>query len=97
MLSVAKVLSDMGMWLEEVRQDVCNVQSDVVALQRETERMRAETESMRAETAMLRTELLQIQRKVRLQELAAQEAALVFSAGGEARRRPFALLPREAG
>ena len=87
MLSLAKVLSDMGMWLEEVRQDVCNVQSDVVALQRETERMRAET-------AMLRTELLQIQRKVRLQELAAQEAALVFSAGGEARRRAFALLPK---
>ena len=90
MLSVAKVLSDMGMWLEEVRQDVCNVQSDVVALQRETERMRAET-------AMLRTELLQIQRKVRLQELAAKEAALVFSAAGEARRRPFALLPKGDG
>jgi hypothetical protein len=34
---------------------------------------------------------------VRLQELAAQEAALVFSAAGEARRRPFALLPKGDG
>jgi cell division protein FtsB len=87
---VEQMLRDVGMWLEEVRQDVCNVQSDVAALQREAERMRAEA-------AMLRAELAEIRRKVRLQELAAQEATLVFSAGGEARRRPFALLPKGDG
>ena len=38
MLSLAQVLCDVGHWMEEVRQDVCNVQSEVAALRQELER-----------------------------------------------------------
>ena len=79
MLSLAKVLCDVGHWMEEVRQDVCNVQSEVAALRQELERMRAE--------------LAQLKRRVWLGELAEKEAKLVFSDAGMARRRAFELLP----
>ena len=79
MLSLAKVLCDVGHWMEEVRQDVCNVQSEVAALRQELERTRAE--------------LAQLKRSVWLGELAEQEAKLVFSDAGTARRRAFELLP----
>ena len=79
MLSLAKVLCDVGHWMEEVRQDVCNVQSEVAALRQELERTRAE--------------LAQLKRRVWLGELAEQEAKLVFSDAGTARRRAFELLP----
>ena len=42
MLSLVKVLCDVGHWMEEVRQDVCNVQSEVAVLRKELERTRAE-------------------------------------------------------
>ena len=38
MLSLAQVLCDVGHWMAEVRQDVCNVQSEVAALRQELER-----------------------------------------------------------
>ena len=79
MLSLAQVLCDVGHWMEEVRQDVCNVQSEVAALRQELERTRGE--------------LAQLKRRVWLGELAEQEAKLVFSDAGTARRRAFELLP----
>lgn len=82
MMSLAKVLCDVGHWMEEVRQDVCNVQSEVAALRQELERTRAE--------------LAQLKRRVWLGELAEKETMLVFSAAGDERRerrRAFELLP----
>ena len=80
MLGVERMLCDVAVWLEEVRQDVCNVQSDVAALQDGAGQMRGELDRLRAEVA-------QMQRKERFRELAAQEAKLVFSDAGEERRR----------
>jgi hypothetical protein len=80
MLGVENVLQSLGLWIEEVRQDVCNVQSDVAALQDGAGQMRGELDRLRAEVA-------QMQRKERFRELAAQEARLVFSDAGEERRR----------
>ena len=77
---VDRMLRDVLCWLEEVRQDVCNVQSDIVALQREAEKMRGEMDRMRAEVAQMR-------KKARFQELVAQESRLVFSDAGMERRR----------
>jgi hypothetical protein len=79
-VGVEKVLCDVVVWLEEVRQDVCNMQSDIVVLQREAQSMRGELDRLRAEVA-------QMQRKERFRELAAQEAKVVFSDAGEERRR----------
>ena len=75
-----KVVCDVLVWLEEVRQDVCNVQSDVAALQDGAGQMRLELDRLRAEVEHMK-------RKQRFQELAAQEAKLVFSDAGEERRR----------
>ena len=74
------MLRDVLCWLEEVRQDMCNVQSDVAALREGAEKMRTEVDKLRAEVA-------QMQKKARFQELVAQEARLVFSDAGMERRR----------
>jgi len=79
-LAVERVVCDVLVWLEEVRQDVCNVQSDVAVLQREAQAMRGELDRLRAEVEHMK-------RKQRFQELVAQEAKLVFSDAGEERRR----------
>ncbi len=76
---VERMLCDVAVWLEEVRQDVCNMQSDIVVLQREAQTMRGELDRLRAEVA-------QMQRKERFRELAAQEAKLVFSGAVDERR-----------
>ena len=68
---VQRALGEMGFWIEEVRQDVCNVQSDIVALQREAHKMRTEVDKLRAEVA-------QMKKKARFQELVAQEAQAVL-------------------
>ena len=93
MLSLAQVLCDVGHWMEEVRQDVCNVQSEVAALRQELERTRGEVAALRQELERTRGELAQLKRRVWLGELAEQEAKLVFSDAGTARRRAFELLP----
>jgi hypothetical protein len=77
---VEKVLCDVVYWLEEVRQDVCNVQSEVERQRLTLERVCTELERMRAEVA-------QMKRKERFRELAAQETKLVFSDAGMERRR----------
>ena len=82
MLGVENVLQSLGLWIEEVRQDVCNVQSDVAALQDEAGQMRTALDRLRAEVEHMK-------RKQRFQELAAQEAKLVFSDAGDERRRLF--------
>ena len=82
MLGVENVVQSLGLWIEEVRQDVCNVQSDVAALQREAQTMRGELDRLRAEVEHMK-------RKQRFQELVAQEAKLVFSDAGDERRRLF--------
>ena len=84
---VQRALGEMGFWIEEVRQDVCNVQSDIVALQREAGQTRAELETMRRELGRVRAEFEHMKQKVRFQELVAQEAKLVFSDAGMERRR----------
>ena len=80
MLGVENVLQSLGLWIEEVRQDVCNVQSDVAALQDGAGQMRTDLDRLRAEVA-------EMKRKQRFQELVTQEAKLVFSDAGEERRR----------
>ena len=82
MLGVDSMLRAVLHWLEEVRQDVCNVQSDIVALQREAESARKELDHLRAEFAHMK-------RKQRFQELVVQESRLVFSDAGDERRRLF--------
>ncbi len=57
-----KALCSVLCWLEEVRQDVCNIQGDIVELRAELDKMRAEVGRMR-------------ERK-RVRELAAQTALL---------------------
>jgi hypothetical protein len=54
--------------------------------------MQREAGTMRADLDRLRAEVAEMKRKQRFQELATQEARLVFSDAGEARRR----LAREA-
>ena len=100
MLSLAKVLCDVGHWMEEVRQDVCNVQSDVEQTQQDVEQaqqdvcnVQSDVEALRKELERMRGELAQLKRRVWLGELAEQEAKLVFSDAGTARRRAFELLP----
>ena len=80
MLGVDSMLRAVLHWLEEVRQDVCNVQSDIVVLQREAEGARRELDQLRAEFAHMK-------KKQRFQELVAQESRLVFSDAGMERRR----------
>ena len=82
MLGVDSMLRAVLHWLEEVRQDVCNVQSDIVVLQREAEGARRELDQLRAEFAHMK-------KKQRFQELVAQESRLVFSDAGDERRRLF--------
>ena len=77
---VDRMLRDVLCWLEEVRQDVCNVQSDIVALQREAEGARRDLDQLRAEFAHMK-------QKQRFQELVVQESRLVFSDAGMERRR----------
>ena len=72
---VDRMLGDVLYWLEEVRQDVCNVQSDVAALREGAERMRAEVDRLRAEVAQMKA-------RQRFRELAAQEAQLVRGVAG---------------
>ena len=79
---VESVLSNVLYWLEEVRQDVCNVQSDIVVLQREAASARKQLDHLRAEFEHLK-------RKQRFQELVVQESRLVFSDAGDERRRLF--------
>jgi len=57
-----KALWSVLYWLEEVRQDVCNVQGDIVELRRELDKTRAEVARMRE--------------RERVRELAAQTALL---------------------
>ena len=57
-----KALWSVLYWLEEVRQDVCNVQADIVELRRELDKTRAEVARMRE--------------RERVRELAAQTALL---------------------
>jgi hypothetical protein len=78
-LAVEKVVCDVVVWLEEVRQDVCNVQNDIVVLQREASTTHLELDRLRAEVAHMK-------RREQFRELAAQEAKLVFSDAGEERR-----------
>jgi hypothetical protein len=82
MLGVENVLQSLGLWIEEVRQDVCNVQSDVAALQDGAGQMRTDLDRLRAEVA-------EMKRKQRFQELVTHEAKLVFSDAGDERRRLF--------
>ncbi len=79
-VGVENVLQNLGLWIEEVRQDVCNVQSDVAALQDEAGQMRKDLDRLCAEVAHMK-------RREQFRELAAQEAKLVFSDVGEERRR----------
>ena len=58
--SVEKMVCRLAYWLEEVRQDVCNVQSDVGELRLELDRLRAAVAHM--------------QNRERERELAAQAA-----------------------
>ena len=58
--SVEKTVCRLAYWLEEVRQDVCNVQSDVGELRLELDRLRAAVAHM--------------QNRERERELAAQAA-----------------------
>jgi hypothetical protein len=60
--SVEKMVCRLAYWLEEVRQDVCNVQSDVGELRAELDRLRAAVAHM--------------ERRERERELAAQAALL---------------------
>jgi regulator of replication initiation timing len=60
--SVEKMVCRLAYWLEEVRQDVCNVQSDVGELRLELDRLRAAVAHM--------------ERRERDRELAAQAALL---------------------
>ena len=60
--SVEKTVCRLVYWLEEVRQDVCNMQSDVGELRAELDRLRAAVAHM--------------QKRERERELAAQAALL---------------------
>ncbi len=68
-----KALWSVLYWLEEVRQDVCNVQGDIVELRRELDKTRAEVARMRE--------------RERVRELAAQTALLREARLGETRAR----------
>jgi hypothetical protein len=68
-----KALWSVLYWLEEVRQDVCNIQGDVVELRRELDKTRAEVARMRE--------------RERVRELAAQTAFLREARLGEASAR----------
>ena len=68
--SVEKTVCRLVYWLEEVRQDVCNVQSDVGELRLELDRLRAAVAHM--------------ERRERERELAAQAALFREAARGEA-------------
>ena len=68
--SVEKMVCRLAYWLEEVRQDVCNVQSDVGELRLELDRLRAAVAHM--------------ERRERERELAAQAALFREAARGEA-------------
>ena len=57
-----KALWSVLYWLEEVRQDVCNIQGDIVVLREELDKLRAEVARMRE--------------RERVRELAAQTALL---------------------
>jgi hypothetical protein len=66
-----KALWSVLYWLEEVRQDVCNIQGDVVALREELDKTRAEVARMRE--------------RERVRELAAQTALLREARESQAR------------
>ena len=66
--AVEKTVCRLVYWLEEVRQDVCNVQSDVGELRAELDRLRAAVTHM--------------QRRERERELAAQTALLREAGAG---------------
>jgi regulator of replication initiation timing len=68
--SVEKMVCRLAYWLEEVRQDVCNVQSDVGELRLELDRLRAAVAHM--------------EKRERERELAAQAALFREAARGEA-------------
>jgi len=68
-----KALWSVLYWLEEVRQDVCNMQGDIVALREELDKTRAEVARMRE--------------RERVRELAAQTALLREARLGEASAR----------
>ena len=67
--SVEKTVCRLAYWLEEVRQDVCNVQSDVAEARQDVGELRAELDRLRAAVAHM-------EKRERERELAAQAAQL---------------------
>ena len=66
---VEKTVCRLVYWLEEVRQDVCNMQSDVAEARHDVGELRAELDRLRAAVAHM-------ERRERERELAAQAALL---------------------
>jgi hypothetical protein len=76
----------------QLKEGMCEVVAGMLKTRVEMLKLECEAGTVRRELDQLRAEVAEMKRKQRFQELATQEARLVFSDAGEARRR----LAREA-